>query len=109
MDIELEKKFKLLLSNLEKKFGQGLDVQSVLFLIGVQELGKGAQKFNKQEKTELMHIAICVLLEKYGFYSYEGKDSDGWPHYTLIKELPPLEHKEQQLLIKKAILTYFEF
>ena len=32
-------------------------VKVMLFLIGVQELGKGPQKFSKRQKEELMHIA----------------------------------------------------
>ena len=33
-----------------KRFGGGLDLQAVLFLIGLQELGLGYQKLKKDQK-----------------------------------------------------------
>lgn len=107
MDYELEVKFQSLKAELEANFGEGLDVPSILFLIGVNELGQGHKEFSKREKTELMHIAICTVLEPHGYYQYEGNDKDDWPHFTLVKELPKLNDREQQHLMKEAILDYF--
>jgi hypothetical protein len=107
MDYAIEIKFKELLNKLEHIFGGGLDTQAIVFLVGVQELGMGYKKFSKQEKTELMHVAVCTLLEPYGFYKYTGRDEDNWPHYELLQPLPPLDEKQQQHLIKEAILEYF--
>jgi hypothetical protein len=108
MDYAIEIKFKELLKKLEENFGGGMDAQVVLFLIGVQELGQGHRKFSKREKTELLHVAVCTVLEPYGFYEFVGKDEDKWPHFELKKELPPLDDRQQQHLIKEAILNYFE-
>lgn len=108
MDYAIEIKFKELVKKLEERFGGGLDTQAILFLIGVQELGQGYKKFSKQEKTELLHVAVCTVLEPYGFYEFIGKDDDKWPHFELIKPLPPLDDRQQQHLMKEAILTYFE-
>ena len=108
VDYAIEIKFKDLVKVLEEKFGEGLDAQSILFLIGVQELGQGYRKFSKKEKTELMHVALCTVLEPYGFYEFVGKDDDKWPHFELKKELPPLDERQQQHLIKEAILNYFK-
>lgn len=108
MDYAVEIKFKELVNKLEKTFGGGLDVQAILFLIGVQELGKGYQNFSKREKTELMHVAVCTVLEPYGFYVLEGRDSDNWPHFKFLKSLPPLDERQQQHLIKEAIIEYFQ-
>ncbi|MFM7637313.1 MAG: hypothetical protein ACKO5W_05550, partial [Crocinitomicaceae bacterium] len=66
MDHDIEIRFLRLKQHLEITFGAGMDVQAMLFLIGVNELGKGHQNYSKQEKTELFHIAICTLLEPYG-------------------------------------------
>jgi hypothetical protein len=107
MDYAVEIKFKELVQQLEKIFGEGMDTQAIVFLVGVQELGMGYKKFSKQEKTELMHVAVCSLLEPYGFYEYTGRDEENWPHFQLLKELPPLDEKQQQHLIKEAILEYF--
>jgi hypothetical protein len=108
MDHTIALRFQQLSKNLEEDFGPDLDTQGILFLIGVQELGKGYQAFKKHEKTDLMHIALCTVLEPYGYYKYQGNDEDGWPHFEFLKELPHLEEREQQHFIKEAILEYFE-
>src|SRR3954468_18716248 len=89
-----------LLKTLEKQFGEEPDLQVVLFLIGVQELGKGPQKFSKDEKQDLMHIAVCKLLSQFGYYVLTGEDQDGWPHWEVVSKLPPLTLREQDLLLK---------
>ena len=108
MDVDLELKFQVLTKKVEAVFGGELDVQSILFLIGVQELGLGYRKFKKQEKTDLMHVAVCTLLEPHGHYKFIGRDEDNWPHFELLKELPPLDERSQQHLMKEAIIDYFE-
>ena len=108
MDFEVGLKYQSVVKELEKTFGEGLDLQSILFLIGVNELGHGYKDFSKSEKTDLLHIAICTLLEPYGYYTFEGKDEDDWPHFELNKELPALSSKEQEHLIKEAIIEYFD-
>jgi hypothetical protein len=107
MDYDIELKFQRLKVELEKTFGEGLDVQAILFLIGVNELGIGHKDFTKQEKTELLHVAVCTLLEPYGYYEFEGRDADQWPHFKLLKQLPKLNDREQQHLIKEAMIAYF--
>ena len=105
---ELKSRWEKLTAQLADQFGEAPDLQTVIFLIGVQELGKGPQKFSKDEKQDIMHIATCKLLSQFGYYELEGADQDGWPHWKLIKPLPPLTMKEQDLLLKQAALTYFE-
>jgi len=107
MDYDVELRFQKVKTELEKKFGEGMDVQAILFLIGVNELGMGYKEFSKQEKTDVLHIAICTLLEPYGYYKFEKHDDEGWPHFNLMKELPPLTDREQQHLIKEAMISYF--
>ena len=55
-----------------------------------------------------MHVAICTLMEPYGYYSFIGRDQEGWPHWDLEKKLPSLNELEQERLIKEGIITYFE-
>ena len=111
MEIEIDKiddKWEELLSSLKEMLGKRPDdLNAVLFLIGVQELGKGHRFFTKEEKQDLMHIAICRLLEPYGFYEFDYVDAEGWPHYTVKEELPPLKAGEQSVLMKEAIVNYF--
>ena len=107
MDHEIEIRFQKLKAKLEEQFGEGMDVQAILFLIGVDHLGIGYKNFTKNEKVDLLHIAICTLLEPFGYYTFEGRDNDNWPHYKLEKQLPPLSDPEQQHLIKESMLDYF--
>lgn len=107
MDHHVELRFQKLKSLLEEQFGEGMDVSAILFLIGVNELGNGYNKFSKNQKTDLMHIAICTLLEPYGYYEFEGRDEENWPHFKLLKDLPPLDHRQQQHLLKQGMLEYF--
>jgi|TARA_B100000780_G_C21100445_1_gene444049 hypothetical protein len=108
--IESKEKWANLVSFISKEFGQGdtLDLQAILFLIGIQELGKGMSEFSKEEKLDLLHIAICRLLSNYGYYEFEGRDKDGWPHYKTNEKLPALKPGEQTILMKEAAILYFE-
>lgn len=106
---QVNQKWKELLQRLASDFGgEAPDIKVILFLIGVQELGKGPGKYSKREKEELMHIATCRLFSTLGFYELEGLDQDGWPHWKLIKPIPNYTLLEQELLIKSLIIDYFE-
>lgn len=104
---DLQTKWNKLLEALEPRFGSGLDIQAILFIIGVQELGHGNRKLSKEEKLDVMHIAICTLLEPYGYYEFEGKDADNWPHWKSTSKLPNLKPGQQNRLIIEAIIDYF--
>lgn len=109
VDIDFEKRWRNLVDDLSRRFDAGrLDLSAIIFLIGVQELGQGAREFKKDEKIDLMHIATCVLLMPYGYYRELGRDADGWPHFERVKDLPLLEGKDQERLMKEAVLAYFE-
>lgn len=105
---ELKSEWNLLLDDMAEKFGMDPDLQGIIFLIGVQELGQGNRKFSKDEKQDLMHIATCKLLSQFGYYELEGSDDEGWPHWKLVEKLPVLTLKEQDLLLKKAVINYFK-
>lgn len=98
-----------ILDFIETSFGKRpSDVDAILFIIGVQELGKGHQYFTKEQKQDLLHIATCKVLSFSGFYALEGLDVEGWPHWKLVKNVPSLPLKEQELLIKAHIIEYFK-
>ena len=109
-DKKLKVQWEDLVEKVSNNFGGGekLDIDSITYLIGVQELGKGFQKYEKDEKINIMHIAICTLLEPFGFYEFDYFDEDGWPHYKVLDELPFLKPGEQSVLMKEAIVMYFE-
>ncbi|MCH2235263.1 MAG: hypothetical protein MK078_13515 [Crocinitomicaceae bacterium] len=107
MDHDVEIKFNQLVEVLGEKYGDGIELEGILIMIGVQELGQGAKKFSKDEKMNLMHIAICTILEPYGIYEFQENDDDGWPHFKKLKNMPPLSVKEQENFMKEAIFNYF--
>lgn len=108
-DLELERQWFRLLAELERLLEKKpKDLNGVLFIIGMQELGKGAKRFSKEEKQDLMHIAICKVLSLSGYYELEGLDAEGWPHWKLIKKLPHFDLLEQEKLLKMHVLEYFE-
>ncbi len=108
-DLLLKERWELVVSRLSDQFSQGedLDLDAIIYLIGVQELGQVHRKFKKDEKVNLMHIAICRLLEPYGYYEFDYFDREGWPHYKVREELPALKAGEQSVLMKEAIVQYF--
>ena len=81
-------------------------IETMLFLIGLQELGSGHQKYTKDDKLNLIHIAVCRLLEPFGYYKFTHYDN-GWPHFEVLEQLPELKPNEQAILMKKAIIQYF--
>ena len=108
-DIVLKERWESLVDKLSTQFADGdsLELDAIIYLVGVQELGQYEKKYKKDEKVNLMHIAICRLLEPYGYYEFDFFDDDGWPHYTIKEELPPLKAGEQTVLMKEAIVSYF--
>lgn len=109
-NINLKEKWDFLTQQLSTQFAEGddLTVDAILYLIGVQELGQGYRTFKKDEKVNLIHIAICKVLENFGYYEFDFFDNDGWPHYKILSELPNLKPGEQTILMKEAIITYFD-
>lgn len=106
---EINKKWKALQEAVAENFDMDIpDIKVMLFLIGVQELGKGPKEFSKREKEELMHIATCRLFSSLGFYELEGQDEQGWPHWKLVKPIPNYMLMEQEMIIKSLIIDYFE-
>ncbi|HNR74990.1 MAG: hypothetical protein UZ12_BCD005001866 [Bacteroidetes bacterium OLB12] len=108
-DLDLQRRWQALLAALEKTVTKKpKDLNGVLFLIGMQELGRGPARFTKEEKQDLMHIAICKVLSLAGYYTLEGQDEQGWPHWKLVKKLPHFDLLEQEKLLKMHVVEYFE-
>ncbi len=108
-DSNLSQQWVEIVTQLSNQFADGerLDMESIMYLIGIQELGKGFQEFSKDDKINLMHIAICKLLEPLGYYKFDRLDKEGWPHYILLKEVPKFTTQEQTEMMQEAIVLYF--
>ena len=91
-----------------ERFGKKPDMETILFLIGIQEFGDIKEKFTKEQKQDLMHVAVCSLLSQSGFYELEAVDDDGWPHFKQLKPMPELNMIDQENFLKDHVLLYFE-
>jgi hypothetical protein len=105
----LKTRWNAVLDFLTEKFSETetIDIEGVLYLVGLQELGKIHQRFKKDDNVNIMHIGICTVLEPFGYYAFDFYDEDGWPHFKLVEELPVLKPGEQSVLMKEAIVDYF--
>ncbi|MGI8952842.1 MAG: hypothetical protein ACR2FN_14810 [Chitinophagaceae bacterium] len=104
---DLQQRWWNLEAKLAERFGKKPDMEAILFLIGMQETGFIKQKITKEQKQDLMHVAICTVLSASGYYVLENFDDEGWPHFKQLKELPVLELIEQENFLKDHILLYF--
>jgi len=94
---------------LKERFGKVPDMEGILFLIGVNELGNlPRKKFSKEQKQDLMHVAVCTLLSQFGYYEFVGRDEDGWPHFNELQHMDIAGMQNQEQMLKECIITYFE-
>ncbi len=93
--------------DLKKIFGKKPDMNGIIFLIGMRELGQ-TREFAKHEKMDLMHIATCKLLSYEGYYAFEKTDEEGWPHYKLVQKPPFTDLLSQENRLKSFIVKYYE-
>lgn len=104
---DLQARWWKLEEKLINRFGKKPDLESILFLIGVQEVRGAGHRFTKEQKQDLMHVAVCTILVPSGYYEHQGWDEDGWPHFKQIKELAPMGLHEQENFMKDHVLFYF--
>ena len=95
-------------AKMAERFGKKPDMEAILFLIGIQEFGHVKEKYSKEQKQDLMHVAVCSLLSQSGYYELERVDEEGWPHFRQLKPLPDLTGRAQENFIKDHILLYFQ-
>jgi hypothetical protein len=107
-----EEEFILKWSNIsgywQQRFNKPADLNAVLFLIGIREVGALKKEFKKEEKMDLMHVAICKILSLSGYYVLEGLDEEGWPCFTQVKEIPSIDIFTQERILKEHIIKYFD-
>lgn len=105
---DLQARWWELEAKLVERFGKKPDMEAILFLIGIQEFGQIREKYTKEQKQDLMHVAVCSLLSQSGFYELEKKDDEGWPHFKQLKPMPDMNPVEQESFLKDHVLHYFE-
>ncbi|MCL6523573.1 MAG: hypothetical protein K6T34_02825 [Thermoflavifilum sp.] len=103
----ISEKWHILENIFTKRLGRKPNLEGILMLIGLQEIGSSQKSFSKEEKQDLIHIGTCTVLAQQGFYRFEKKDADGWPYFQQLKPLPQLDAEEQEEWLKSLILDYF--
>ncbi len=104
-----EQRWQQVTEMMQERFEKLPDMEGILFLIGINELGRMPEKkkFTKEQKQDLMHIAVCTLLCQDGYFILDGHDEEGWPHFTNVKAVPAEGLEGQEQLLKNCIVRYF--
>jgi hypothetical protein len=105
---DLQQRWWELEAKLVERFGKKPDLETILFLIGIQEFGQLKEKFTKEQKQDLMHVAVCKLLSQSGYYELDKMDEEGWPHFKQLKRMPDMDMIQQENFLKDHILLYFQ-
>ena len=107
LDEATKMKWYKIVFQLKKQFGKKPDMNGLLFLIGMREMGTSSV-LGKDDKMNLFHVATCKLLSYEGYYKLENYDQDGWPHFELVLVPPYADLMQQENLLRKLIVQYFE-
>ena len=105
---EVNNKWGIITQRMEEQFGKKLDMNALLLIVGIRELGQLKESFTKEEKVRLMHIAVCRIFSPSGYYELKGQNYKGWPQWEKVKDLPFGDVFEQESLLRQHIVTYFE-
>ena len=101
-------KWKAVIAFLETRFDKEMDIKAILFILGIQSLGRPSDEFSKEEKMDLMNLGFCEIAALSGFFVKADEDKDGWPIWNQAKALPKMSTKEQEQFIKAHVIKYFE-
>ncbi len=96
-----------LLLKVSKRFKVLADFDFLLFLIGIQELGRGYVQYSKEEKMDMINLARCKMFEKQGYYNQVGVDNEGWPEFEVLKNMEDVLPSDREAILKNAMISYF--
>lgn len=88
-------------------FGMDVDLNGVLYLIGVRERGWILRKFTKYEKWSLINLGSCILYKEIGMVEDLGTDRDGWPMFREKTVLTNWTEERKQKTLQDCALRYF--
>ncbi|MBN2165530.1 MAG: hypothetical protein JW717_04580 [Marinilabiliaceae bacterium] len=91
-----------------KHFNVMANQEFLLFLAGIQALGKGYKSYSKQEKMDLIALGQCKLLSQKGFMIAVGNDYEGWPTFEAKTSLDVMSYLEKERLMREALMEYYE-
>lgn len=105
----LEPRWSRLQQWLQGRFDKEADLEGILFLIGVQETGRGYEPdLEKEVKERLVMEGTYCAFETLGLYRRVGMEKDGHWIWERRTDTPDLSIEQQETLLKMAILHYFD-
>jgi hypothetical protein len=94
------------LQEIASRFDIENDMIHFLFLIGIQESGRGFRAYTKEEKTDLIELGGATVLAPLGYYE-KVETSSSEPFYVANPQREMPNEFERELLMKKGIIAYF--
>lgn len=98
-----------LVADIESRFGRVPDIDAILFLIGVQSVGRGYEPdLPKERKQSLIMEGSYLAFETLGVYRRMGLEKNGFWIWEKTTDLPVLSVEQQEKLLQIGILNYFD-
>ena len=97
-----------LCKTLNELFGIEVDINGVLFLVGIRERGLTLQPFTKEEKITLINLGSCTLYQEMGLVKRSGTDPDGWPLFHQNALAPVITEERKLKTLQDCAIRYFQ-
>jgi hypothetical protein len=92
---------------LGKQFDLEVDLNGVLYLVGVRERGLTLQPFTKEEKLSLINLGSCTLYLEMGLLEKTGTDAEGWPVFSQKALAPSIPEERKHKILQDCAIRYF--
>ena len=108
-DDEHDHYWEVLVADIEARFGRMPDIDAILFLIGVQSVGRGFEPdLPKERKQSLIMEGSYLAFETLGVYHRMGLERNGFWIWEKTADVPELGLEDQEKLLQIGILNYFD-
>jgi hypothetical protein len=89
------------------QFDIEVDLNGVLFLVGIRERGFAFRPFSKEEKLSLINLGSCTLYQEMGLTEKSGVDEEGWPIFKQKALAPVIPEGRKHKVLQECALRYF--
>lgn len=106
--MEIPDNWNDLCKTLNDQFGIEVDLNGVLFLVGIRERGLSFQTFSKEEKFNLINLGSCTLYKEMGLVTFSGTDNEGWPVFHQNALAPVISEERKLKTLQDCAIRYFK-
>ncbi len=96
-----------LCDRLDEMFGITVDLNGVLFLVGMREKGLAFGEFTREEKLNLINLGCCTLYMEMGLTEITGYDAEGWPIFRQRALNPEISEERKNKTLQDCAIRYF--